>query len=91
MRHFISYAPRGSALARQRRGATDDWGNVEELLANVLETLWDANWQRAGNRTAPRPKPLQRPGQAPPQGTQHFGQPVTIAEFERRMQERSAA
>jgi hypothetical protein len=85
------YSSPGSALSRLARAETDGWGHTEELLARVLETLQDANWQRAGNRTAPRPKPLQRPGQAAPEGVQRFGgEPVTISEFKRRMAERVA-
>lgn len=92
IRSFMYYARAGSALWRLAHGERATWGHAEELLASVLETLWDANWQRAGNRTAPRPKPLQRPGQAPPPGTQHFGsEPVSIDEFRRRMAEKGVA
>lgn len=37
------------------------WGDVEHLLADVVDALWGANWQRAGDKRAPRPKPRVRP------------------------------
>ena len=39
------------------------WGDQEHLLADLIDVLQVANWQRAGKRNARRPKPVSRPGQ----------------------------
>lgn len=82
---FFRHSPRGSAVYSTTYGDKSEWGTVEELLALVVEALWDANWQRQGKRTATRPKPIQRPGQSAPAGVKHYGgEGMSIDEFEQR-------
>ena len=82
---FFRHSPRGSAVHAVIYGEKSTWGMAEELLARVIETLMDANWQRQGKPHAPRPKPLQRPGQPLPEGVKHYGgEGMSINEFERR-------
>jgi hypothetical protein len=82
---FYRHSPRGSAVFSTAFGDKAEWGTVEELLARVLEALWDANWQRQGRPHAPKPKPVQRPGQALPTGVSHYGgEGMSIEEFETR-------
>jgi hypothetical protein len=92
IRSFWHWAdPDHSAIGRLTRGEKAGWRHQEELLAVIVETLRDANWQRQGSKTAPKPKPLARPG-VPVPGVQHFGdEPLSINEFERRMAQRRAA
>ena len=81
---FWRFAVPGSAVYRLEHGAKGEWQYTQELLAQVLETLRDANWQRQGIKTAPRPPRIPRPGQEV-EGTKHFGdEPMTIAEFHER-------
>lgn len=81
---FWRYAVPGSAVFRVEHGAKGEWQYTQELLALILETLRDANWQRQGISTAPRPQKLPRPGQEV-EGVRHFGdEPMTIAEFNKR-------
>ena len=75
---IVSSSPRDSALKRSVRG--HDWGQIEYLLASVVDALAGANWQRGGGR-GPRPKPYPRPGQEP--SVQHVGKdPIRIADFD---------
>ena len=55
---IVSSSPRDSALKRSVRG--HDWGQIDYLLASVVDALAGANWQRGGGKGA-RPKPLTRP------------------------------
>lgn len=91
IRSFWYWAnPDTSAVGRLSRGDKAGWRHAEELLAVIVETLRDANWQRQGNKTAQRPKPVPRPG-VEPEGTKHFGtEPVTIKEFRERMAKKVA-
>lgn len=92
--NFLHWARKGSAIHREAHGPKADWGNSEELSARTIEVLQWANWQRAGDKTAPKPRPLTRPGEekATDSTRQHFGdEPMSIAEFHRRWEERTAA
>jgi len=59
---YTRHAPHTSALARAVHGEAAAWGATEHLLANVIDLLAIANWQRGGKKAGPRPKPIQRPG-----------------------------
>lgn len=95
IRWYVYHFQRGAtALGRSINGASSDWGYPEELLTRVLETLRDANWQRAGNKALSRPEPMPRPGRDGPieavvdsnkrGSVQHFaGTPMSIEEFHR--------
>lgn len=92
MSEFFRHAGRGSAIYAVVHGVRAEWGYEAELLARVLEALWDANWQRQGKGNVPRPKPLQRPGQDAPEGVKHFGgAAVSIEEFHRQWNDREVA
>lgn len=53
--------PMSSALARSMSGAEAQWGVTEYLLAQVVDALNGANWQRGGGK-GQKPKPTPRPG-----------------------------
>lgn len=53
--------PRDSLTMRAVAGDGARWGDAEHLLADVVDLLQGANWQRAGRRTG-KPKPVKRPG-----------------------------
>lgn len=40
------------------------WSSEAHLMANVIDLLQAANWQRGGDNNAPRPKPIARPSNA---------------------------
>jgi hypothetical protein len=52
------------------------------MLANVVDLLNAANWQRGGDKRARRPKPMPRPGDGDGE-IQRFGaDPIAPADFE---------
>lgn len=57
------YLPRDSAtmLAVAPKQEAELWGVAEYLLAQTVDLLAGANWQRAGRKSAPKPKPIARP------------------------------
>ena len=57
---FIDKLPPGASLWNEI-GGDAAWTTSEHLLANVLDTLNAANWQRAGDSKAKAPKPIPRP------------------------------
>lgn len=57
---FIDKLPPGASLWNEI-GGDAAWTTSEHLLANVLDTLNAANWQRGGGKAGDRPKPVQRP------------------------------
>lgn len=61
---LLRHLPRHSAtaLAVEPEAA---WGDTEHLLAAILNTLRDANWQRAGDKNRPRPEPVLPPSAQP--------------------------
>jgi hypothetical protein len=80
--------PRETALARALHG-TDAaaWGPSEYLLADTVDALNAANWQRAQGKPADYPKPYPRPGDEPDEVTRDAPERVAArAEYERRMQ-----
>lgn len=82
---FFRHSPRGSAVYASMYGELSHWGMLEELLALVVEALWDANWQRQGQQHAPRPTPIRRPGREQSAGVKHYGgKGMSIEEFEQR-------
>lgn len=82
---FFQHSPRGSAVYAAVYGERSEWGTLEELLALVVEALWDANWQRQGRKHAKRPIPIRRPGRELPTGVKHYGgEGMSIDEFEQR-------
>jgi hypothetical protein len=52
------------------------WTSTEYLLANAVDALQGANWQRGGGKGA-RPKPIVRPGS---NDRKHFGKARSIGE-----------
>lgn len=57
---FIRNLPPSSATLREIHGPMVAWGVTDYLLANVVDQLAGANWQRGGGKGR-RPKPLPRP------------------------------
>ncbi len=60
---MAAFLPRESAtmLAVAPKQEAELWGVSEYLLAQAVDLLAGANWQRAGKKSAPRPKPIPRP------------------------------
>lgn len=67
-----------SALATELHGVR--WSIEAQLLADVVDLLAIANWQRGGKKHAPRPKPVERPWRKPK--AQKLGsKPIPISQF----------
>lgn len=60
---LVAHLPWDSASSRSRFGEQAAWGFTEHLLANAVDALRDANWQRGGDKKIPRPPRIPRPGQ----------------------------
>lgn len=60
---LVRHLPPESDTARAELGPVVDWSTTDHLLANVLDVLVEANWQRAGDKKVPHPKPVERPGE----------------------------
>jgi hypothetical protein len=57
------------------------WGGVEYMLANVVDLLAAANWQRGGDKRVKKPKPIKRPHEKDDKQT--FGaEPIAAGKFE---------
>ena len=57
-------------------------GGCRVLLANVVDLLAAANWQRGGDKRIKKPKPIKRPHEKD-DNKQTFGaEPVAASEFE---------
>lgn len=67
-----------SALATELHGPA--WTIEAQLLAEAVDALNMANWQRAGRRHAPRPKRLPRPWEKP-KTTTLGADPIPISKF----------
>ena len=86
---IVKGSPRTSALARAQHGEAALWGIAEYLLANAVDALHDANWQRAGKKSAKKPKRIPRPGR---KDTQKIGKDaLPISELEAWISEAEAA
>lgn len=59
---LIAHLPADSATSRSTRPDEVGWGITEYLLAEAVDALRAANWQRAGDKKKPRPEPIDRPG-----------------------------
>jgi hypothetical protein len=60
----MHHLPLESATVRAQRGEEALWGLREMLLAQAVDELRGANWQRSGSKGR-RPKPIERPGVGP--------------------------
>lgn len=60
LRAILYTAPPGSVIASC---LGTPWGTSDYMLANVVDLLNAANWQRGGDKHKPRPKPVKRPGE----------------------------
>lgn len=72
---IIHKAPLGSAVHRAM-DPDADWDLRNHLLAEVVDSLHAANWQRSGS-SANRPEPVPRPGVRPERENY---QPMTVEE-----------
>lgn len=73
---FVKFMPASSQLFQAVRGP--QWSPELHMLANILDALMSANWQRGGNK-GPRPKPVKRPGSG---GSERLGKPVAFERVE---------
>ena len=60
LRAVLYTAPPGSVIASC---LGTPWSTSDYILANVVDLLNAANWQRGGDKNKPRPKPVKRPGE----------------------------
>jgi hypothetical protein len=81
---LVRHLPRDSVAVHRTAGDAALWGTVEHLLAEVIDLLANANWQRQGRKGAPRPKRLPRPGQANANEKRFGTESVSIDEYHRR-------
>jgi hypothetical protein len=56
---WLRWLPRESALWRSMHGDRADWDLQSHLLADIVDLLAAANWQRGGGKGT-RPKPVKR-------------------------------
>lgn len=75
---FIQQDPK-SALSIEIHGVT--WSIEAQLLAEAVDALNQANWQRAGRQTAPRPKRVPRPWEET-KATSIGSDPIPISQFD---------
>lgn len=61
MHRLTGQLPPGCAVHRALFGDQAPWSLDQHMLADVIDILNAANWQRAQSKTAPRPKPVPRP------------------------------
>lgn len=57
---YVRQLPPDSATGRAVDGDAAGWGVSEHLIANAVDLLAGANWQRSGTKRN-KPKPLKRP------------------------------
>lgn len=62
---LLSQAPRSSALFRALYPEEHEWNLTSLLLAEVVDAVRVANWQRGSGKRADYPKPIPRPGVTP--------------------------
>jgi hypothetical protein len=78
LKAVIYYAGPTSALQRSARGF--DWTDSDVMLADVVDLLAEANWQRARLRRSEHPKPVKRPWVT--DDSQNIGKdPIPISDF----------
>lgn len=61
----VTQAPADSALYRAMNPGEADWTLSTLLLAEVVDSLRIATWQRGGGKKKDYPKPVPRPGITP--------------------------
>lgn len=57
---YVRGLPMDGAVGREVAGTSADWETTDYLLANVVDLLAAANWQRSGRKSG-KPKPIKRP------------------------------
>lgn len=67
-----------SALGRELHGPI--WSVEAQLMAEAVDAMNMANWQRGGRRSAPKPKPIPRPW-LKPKTTTLGSDAIPISEF----------
>lgn len=72
LRAVVTFLPSTSAFARSVNGPAAAWTVGDYLLAQAVDALHAANWQRAGGK-GQRPKPVPRPGKTSKSTGQRFG------------------
>jgi len=77
---WVKFMPASSQLFQAVRGP--QWSAELHMLANVVDTLTSANWQRSGGK-GPRPKPVKRPGLD--KDSQRFGKPVAFTDMRQHL------
>lgn len=91
---LLSHLPRDSSFVRAVAGEAARWGDLEHLVASVIDALQGTNYlltaQAAGKRKVKVPRPIPRPGQAE---RRHAMTPAQLDVFfaERRRRQASAA
>lgn len=83
LRDLVSFLPRESATVRVVEGERARWGEVEHLLAVVIDVLNGQAWQfaAANSKKKPkRPKPYPRPGVVDPNRRKFGTKRMSLAE-----------
>lgn len=80
---LLAGLPIESATSRALAPEFIGWTVDSFLLAQVIDTLQAANWQRGGDEHTPRPKPFPRPGDV--------DKDAEFTEHKRRVMERKIA
>lgn len=59
----LTMALPAGAVTWQLAGVDSAWTTTDHLLAQVVDVLNGANWQRAGGKDKDKPKPVLRPSE----------------------------
>ncbi|MFL2002013.1 hypothetical protein [Microbacterium sp. A1-JK] len=80
LRAIVRWSPATSAYARSVRGDLAPWVDLPtQLLAEAVNALRGANWQRGGGKGT-KPKPI-----APPAAKTDVGHLMSMDELDKRM------
>ncbi|WP_066041897.1 hypothetical protein [Herbiconiux solani] len=67
------------------------WSIEAQLLAEMLDTLRLANWQRAGKKNTPKPKRTPRPWELKSRQQTIGSEPIPVSEFDEWWESQDAA
>lgn len=72
----------GSAFYRHHNPDASEWDIYSMLLADVVDSVRVANWQRGSGKRSEYPEPIVRPGYEPLKET-FGGKPVSLEEMDK--------
>lgn len=80
---WVKFLPASSQTVQAAHGPS--WSPELHMLANIVDVLSWANWQRGGGKGS-KPKPVKRPGD---KNSQTFGRAVPIDDVRQFLRERN--